>query len=247
MKIVGFLLELGCLILVAWAIALVTDAVSGRKRRQQNRHQKPLSLTPPEIQERNSLQPTITAPPPPSAPPRKVVALRQPTSTRVRQTSNRHQQYIRLGDSVLKRLRDRITVVQLPKALGILRKMNPYAFEELLLTCCHEQGWEIERNFRYSNDGGIDGGVLIAGKLYLVQAKRYKNYINPKHIRELDSAPEPLLVAVLDFIQSKKAKITQVSNQSSTPRIPGLHQGEIWMSEDFNEPLADEFWLGEDE
>lgn len=66
-------------------------------------------------------------------------------------------------------------------------------------------------------------------------------------IRELDSAPEPLLLAVLDFIQSTKAKITQVSNQSSTSRIAGLHKGEIWMSEDFNEPLPDEFWLGEDE
>jgi Protein of unknown function (DUF2281) len=66
-------------------------------------------------------------------------------------------------------------------------------------------------------------------------------------IRALDSAPEPLLVAVLDFIQSTKAKTTQKSTQHNSPRIPGLHQGEIWMSEDFNEPLADEFWLGEDE
>ena len=66
-------------------------------------------------------------------------------------------------------------------------------------------------------------------------------------IRELDSAPEPLLLAVLDFIQSTKAKITQVSNQSNTPRIAGLHKGEIWMSEDFNDSLPDEFWLGEDE
>lgn len=30
----------------------------------------------------------------------------------------------------------------------------------------------------------------------------------------------------------------------SSPRIPGLHAGEIWMSEDFNEPLPDEFWMG---
>ncbi len=83
---------------------------------------------------------------------------------------------------MLKRLRS--GEVQLPKALGILRKMNPYAFEELLLTCCHEQSWEIERNFRYSNDGGFDGRVTIAGKLYLIQAKRYRGYINPKHIHD---------------------------------------------------------------
>ena len=184
MEILGFLFGLGCLILVAWAISILGGLVFGRKHRQQNRPQEPPSLTPPEIQERNSSQSTITALPPPSAPPRRVVTLRQPTSTRVRQTSNRHQQYIRLADSVLKRLRDRIVVVQLPEALAILRKMNPYAFEELLLTCCQEQGWDIEHNFRYTGDGGLDGRVTIAGRLYLIQAKRYRGYINPKHIHD---------------------------------------------------------------
>lgn len=28
-------------------------------------------------------------------------------------------------------------------------------------------------------------------------------------------------------------------------RVAGLHRGNVWMSEDFNEPLPDEFWLGE--
>jgi restriction system protein len=186
MEILGFLLGLGCLILVAWTITILGGLVFGRKRRQQNRPQKPPSLTPPKIQERNSAQSTIAAPPALSAPPRRVVTLRQPTSTRVRQTSNRHQQYIRLADSVLKRLRDRIVVVQLPEALAILRKMNPYAFEELLLTCCQNQGWKIERNFRYTGDGGLDGRVTIAGRLYLIQAKRYCGYINLKHILDFN-------------------------------------------------------------
>ncbi len=66
-------------------------------------------------------------------------------------------------------------------------------------------------------------------------------------IRELDSAPEPLLAAVLDFIQSKKAKTTQMSNQNNSLRIAGLHKGEIWIAEDFNDPLPDKFWIGEDE
>ena len=64
--------------------------------------------------------------------------------------------------------------------------MNPYAFEELLLTCCHEQGWEIERNFRYTGDGGLNGRVTIVGKLYLIQAKRYRGYIAPKHIHDFN-------------------------------------------------------------
>ncbi|MBS3026147.1 MAG: DUF2281 domain-containing protein [Dolichospermum sp. DET50] len=66
-------------------------------------------------------------------------------------------------------------------------------------------------------------------------------------IRELSSAPEALLLQVFSFIQSAKDDSTLESNSSSLPRIPGLHQGEIWISDDFNDPLPDEFWLGEDE
>ncbi|WP_313657034.1 hypothetical protein [Planktothrix agardhii] len=65
-------------------------------------------------------------------------------------------------------------------------------------------------------------------------------------IRELSSAPEALLLQVFNLIQSAKEDNTLVSNLSHAPRTPGLHQGEIWMSDDFNDPLPDEFWLGED-
>jgi len=27
--------------------------------------------------------------------------------------------------------------------------------------------------------------------------------------------------------------------------VLGLHEGEIWMSDDFNAPLPDGFWMGE--
>ena len=33
---------------------------------------------------------------------------------------------------------------------------------------------------------------------------------------------------------------------SPAPRVAGLHAGAIWMSDDFDEPLPDEFWV-EDE
>ena len=112
--------------------------------------------------------------------------MQPPASNRVRLPSNKHQQNIRRAELVLKRLRS--GRVQLPKALGILRRMNPYAFEELLLTCCQNQGWTIERNFRYTGDGGLDGRVTIAGRLYLIQAKRYRGYINLKHIRDFNQA-----------------------------------------------------------
>ncbi|HCN76378.1 MAG TPA: hypothetical protein DIT13_04180 [Verrucomicrobiales bacterium] len=40
-----------------------------------------------------------------------------------------------------------------------------------------------------------------------------------------------------------RAHVTLPANQ---PRIPGLHRGLVWMSDDFNDPLPDEFWLGKD-
>ncbi len=35
-------------------------------------------------------------------------------------------------------------------------------------------------------------------------------------------------------------------DQKGQSRVPDLHKGEIWMSDDFDEPLPDEFWLGEE-
>ncbi len=182
MEILGFLLGLGCLILIAWAIALFGSLISGWKYRRRRRPQERSLSEPPEIRQQK-----VSASPPVAVRLQKAIALKQlPDNARVRLPSLKHQRYIRQAELVLQRLREVSTVVQLPKALAILRKMNPYAFEELLLTCCHERGWEIERNFKYSNDGGLDGRVTIAGKLYLIQAKRYRGYINPKHIHDFN-------------------------------------------------------------
>lgn len=177
MEILAFLIGLGCLILFVWAIALFGKLVADRKYRQHNRPQGRSPSAPPK-----SNQQIASKLPPVAVQPRKVVALKTSPVARVRLPSNKHQRYIRLAERVLEQLRS--GEVQLPKALGILRKMNPYAFEELLLTCCQNQGWQIERNFRYTRDGGIDGRVTIAGRLYLIQAKRYRGYINPKHIHD---------------------------------------------------------------
>lgn len=41
------------------------------------------------------------------------------------------------------------------------------------------------------------------------------------------------------------ARLIPIADSSATPRIAGLHSGAIWISDDFDEPLPDEFWLGE--
>ena len=66
-------------------------------------------------------------------------------------------------------------------------------------------------------------------------------------VNELNSMPEPLLAEVLSFIRATKNKSVQLSQQLGFQRVAGLHEGQIWMSDDFNEPFPDEFWLGDDD
>ena len=40
------------------------------------------------------------------------------------------------------------------------------------------------------------------------------------------------------------ARLTPIE-PSPKKRIPGLNRGELWMSDDFNEPLPDSFWTGD--
>lgn len=40
--------------------------------------------------------------------------------------------------------------------------------------------------------------------------------------------------------------LNQSPEQELPPRIPDLHAGAIWTSDDFDDPLPDEFWLGDD-
>ncbi len=67
-------------------------------------------------------------------------------------------------------------------------------------------------------------------------------------IAKLQNLPPEQQQTLLDFAEFLVQKHTQpqpVESQPPKKRVLGLNQGEIWMSEDFNEPLPDEFWMGE--
>jgi len=68
--------------------------------------------------------------------------------------------------------------------MDYLQAVNPFVFEEMILTALKRRGHRIERNTRYSHDGGIDGRALIRGRLYLIQAKRYSRHLPPEHIQQ---------------------------------------------------------------
>ena len=93
--------------------------------------------------------------------------------------TSRHRRYQRQARRVLDRLPQLAGDGQ---RLNYLRKINPYVFEELLLTAFERRGYLIKRNRRYSGDGGLDGQVWIDGQRYLIQAKRYARTITPAHV-----------------------------------------------------------------
>lgn len=40
--------------------------------------------------------------------------------------------------------------------------------------------------------------------------------------------------------------VARLSPIQRKQRIPGLHRGTTWVSDDFDDPLPDSFWLGEE-
>jgi restriction system protein len=96
--------------------------------------------------------------------------------------SKENQRY-RIGQSrkLLVKLRAFEGVHRTAQTLTYLRKIDPFVFEELLLTALEDQKVGIIRNERYTNDGGIDGRFKWQGKIALIQAKRYQAHINRQH------------------------------------------------------------------
>ena len=182
MGILAFLVVLCWLILIAWGFGFFSPSVSSQKHQLKSRPQR---QAPPKVLESQERDTAIGKPTPPVSPvqdkttsvsSRRIAPKQSRFSKKVRDrpASSKHQQNIQRGNLVLQQLRSQVTSVKLPMVIATLRKMNPYAFEELLLTCCFDQGWQIQRNFRYSRDGGVDGRVIISGKVYALQAKRYR-------------------------------------------------------------------------
>lgn len=73
------------------------------------------------------------------------------------------------------------------RTLGYLRKIDPLAFEELILTAIEDDNVRVSRNLRYSGDGGVDGELTFRGQRVLIQAKRYTGHIQRAHVHAFAS------------------------------------------------------------
>ncbi len=71
-------------------------------------------------------------------------------------------------------------------------------------------------------------------------------------VRELSSRLSELLTLVaagneVTVVKDEKPVARLLPPElASVERVPGLHRGEVWMSEDFDEPLPEAFWTGEE-
>lgn len=65
-----------------------------------------------------------------------------------------------------------------------LRSINPFVFEEMIMTALRNNGYKIIRNKAYTNDGGIDGRAYLDNQHYLIQAKRYKSHVKLQDIKD---------------------------------------------------------------
>jgi len=68
------------------------------------------------------------------------------------------------------------------RRMAYLRKLDPLVFEEMVLDAFQKKGWIVERNTRYSGDGGLDGKVFRDHHWIGIQCKRYRGAIQSAHV-----------------------------------------------------------------
>lgn len=102
----------------------------------------------------------------------------------IRRFKKRSRWRIKHSKKALKTLRN---ITEPQRQFGYLRSrlVDPFVFEEMILTALEESGHKIRRNERYTGDGGIDGQAWIDGQHYLIQAKKYRHHIKTAHVNEL--------------------------------------------------------------
>lgn len=89
----------------------------------------------------------------------------------------RHHYKIKQGEKILEKIRSFDGTNVNDRIVNYLRKINPFTFEEMLLSLFNESGCKIKRNKKYTGDGGLDGKFKFKGKWHFIQAKRYTGYI----------------------------------------------------------------------
>lgn len=94
---------------------------------------------------------------------------------------HQHKKNVRMSKGIVRKVG---RIKNPTKQVTYLRKIDHFLFEEVVLTSLNSMGFKIKRNSAYTGDGGVDGEVKIKGKWFLIQSKRYSNYIDKTHVEE---------------------------------------------------------------
>lgn len=104
----------------------------------------------------------------------------------------KHQDNVVRSRELLAQLRKLSGTGHNARCMEILRGLNPYLFEELVLTALEEsrKGIFVVRGTRYSGDGGIDGSFWKFGVFgrFGVQSKCYSDHIKAKQVQDFARA-----------------------------------------------------------
>jgi Protein of unknown function (DUF2281) len=73
--------------------------------------------------------------------------------------------------------------------------------------------------------------------------------VSPQMLGVLEKLSPELRQQVFDFAEflgQRQDRVVgdQLAQAVKPPRVFGLHAGQVWMSDDFDDPLPDEFWFG---
>tara|TARA_R110000737_G_scaffold152355_1_gene181676 strand:- start:433 stop:1011 length:579 start_codon:yes stop_codon:yes gene_type:complete len=119
-----------------------------------------------------------------------------------------HAAYIKAADKALLVLH---TIKEPSHKITFLRnEVNPYVFEEMILSALKKNGHKITRNLRYTGDGGIDGRAKIHGKKVIIQAKRYKSHINASDVQAFATECQRQKVSGLFVHTGKTGKLSRL-------------------------------------
>lgn len=133
---------------------------------------------------------------------------------------------IKKGHQILKKIRTFTEPNKETKIINYLRQIDPFTFEEMLLSLFKNSGCKITRNKRYTGDGGIDGRFKYDREHYFIQAKRYSNYIKVTDVQSFADVCKKNKVKGL-FIHTGKSGKTVNTILSNNSHIVIIHPEEL--------------------
>lgn len=110
-----------------------------------------------------------------------------------------------------------------PRIIGYLRKIDPYVFEELILSAFESRGYFVLRGLRYSGDGGFDGRVYFKKRWWMIQAKRYSSHVRTSHVVEFDQQLQARNCHGFFIHTGKTSEDTMLRSKSSRTKIVSGH------------------------